>query len=136
MAQFQLNEVSGGIVAPQDGISSAGPFVVSLAQGKQRVEGRCNAGVYCFSNTEPVLRPGCWLDDRGVLGRFPVGARDFSVLQNDDTGSGAYATEACTCSITSIQCRRGTAVARWLRCSATNRKVAGSIPAGVIGIFH
>ena len=30
----------------------------------------------------------------------------------------------------------GTAVARWLRCCATNRKVAGSIPGGVIGIFH
>ena len=31
---------------------------------------------------------------------------------------------------------QGTAVAQWLRCSATNRKVADSIPAGVIGIFH
>jgi len=30
----------------------------------------------------------------------------------------------------------GTAVAQWLRCCATNRKVAGSIPAGVSGIFH
>ena len=30
----------------------------------------------------------------------------------------------------------GTAVAQWLRCCATSRKVAGSIPAGVIGIFH
>ena len=30
----------------------------------------------------------------------------------------------------------GTAVAQWLRCCATNLKVAGSIPAGVIGIFH
>ena len=30
----------------------------------------------------------------------------------------------------------GTAVAQWLRCGATNRKVAGSIPAGVIGILH
>ena len=30
----------------------------------------------------------------------------------------------------------GTAVAQWLRCCATNRKVASSIPAGVIGIFH
>jgi len=30
----------------------------------------------------------------------------------------------------------GTAVAQWLRCCATNRKIAGSIPAGVIGIFH
>ena len=26
-------------------------------------------------------------------------------------------------------------MAQWLRCCATNRKVAGSIPAGVIGIF-
>ena len=32
--------------------------------------------------------------------------------------------------------RWGTAVAQWLRCCATNRKVAGSIPAaGVIGLF-
>ena len=30
----------------------------------------------------------------------------------------------------------GTAVSQWLRCCATNRKVAGSIPGGVIGIFH
>ena len=30
----------------------------------------------------------------------------------------------------------GTAVAQWLRFCATNRKVAASIPAGVVGIFH
>ena len=30
---------------------------------------------------------------------------------------------------------RGTAVAQWLSCCATNRKVAGSIPAHVIGFF-
>ena len=29
----------------------------------------------------------------------------------------------------------GTAVAQWLRCYATNRKVAGSIPADVNGLF-
>ena len=29
----------------------------------------------------------------------------------------------------------GTAVAQWLRCCATNRKVAGSIPTGVDGFF-
>ena len=32
--------------------------------------------------------------------------------------------------------RAGTAVAQWLRCCATNRKVVGSISAGVIGNFH
>jgi len=30
----------------------------------------------------------------------------------------------------------GTAVTQWIRCSATNRKVAGLIPDVVIGIFH
>jgi len=30
---------------------------------------------------------------------------------------------------------RGTAVAQWLRCCATNRKVAGSIPGGVSGFL-
>jgi hypothetical protein len=30
----------------------------------------------------------------------------------------------------------GTAVAQWLKCCATNRKVAGSIPDGIIEIFH
>ena len=33
-------------------------------------------------------------------------------------------------------CVCGTAVAQLLRCCATNRKVAGLNPAGVIGIFH
>ena len=34
-----------------------------------------------------------------------------------------------------INKKLGTAVAQWLRCCATNRKVAGSIPAGVSGFF-
>ena len=31
---------------------------------------------------------------------------------------------------------KGTAVTQWLRCCATTRKFAGSIPDGVIGIFR
>jgi hypothetical protein len=31
---------------------------------------------------------------------------------------------------------KGTAVAQWLRYCATNRKVPGSIPDGITGIFH
>jgi len=31
---------------------------------------------------------------------------------------------------------KGTAVTQWVRCCATIRKVAGSIPDGVIRIFH
>jgi len=34
-----------------------------------------------------------------------------------------------------ISVNGGTAIAQWLRCCATNRKVAGSIPAGVGGFF-
>jgi len=30
----------------------------------------------------------------------------------------------------------GTALAQWLMCCAANRKVAGSLPDGVIGIIH
>jgi len=35
----------------------------------------------------------------------------------------------------SLKADKGTAVAQWLRCCATNRKVGGSIPAGVSGFF-
>jgi len=35
-----------------------------------------------------------------------------------------------------IKENEGAKVAQWLRCCATNRKIAGSIPDGVIGIFH
>jgi len=38
--------------------------------------------------------------------------------------------------VVKVLCYSGTAVAQWLRCCATNRKVASSIPDGVIGIFH
>ena len=33
------------------------------------------------------------------------------------------------------RCFKGTAVAQWSRCCVTNRKAAGSIPAGVSGFF-
>jgi len=34
-----------------------------------------------------------------------------------------------------LHIHRGTEVAQWLRCCATNRKAVGSIPAGVSGFF-
>jgi len=40
------------------------------------------------------------------------------------------------CKLIGLHSRGGTAVAQWVRYCATNRKVAGSIPDGVIGIFH
>ena len=50
------------------------------------------------------------------------------------------ASEMCICTAAEIigysLFNGGTAVAQWLRCYATNLKVAGSNPDGVIGIFH
>ena len=52
------------------------------------------------------------------------------------------ALEGWNCKLNSIRRKQRTIVflkihkvAQWLRCCATNRKVAGSIPAGVIGFF-
>ena len=47
-----------------------------------------------------------------------------------------YVNGGKNCFNQSLNIVRGTAVAQWLRCCATNRKVVGSIPAGVTGIFH
>ena len=38
--------------------------------------------------------------------------------------------------MSSLRTDEGTAEAQWLLCCATNWKVAGSIPDGVIGSFH
>jgi len=39
------------------------------------------------------------------------------------------------CNFNKLLLQWGTAEAQWLRCCTTNRKVAGSIPAGVNGFF-
>jgi len=51
------------------------------------------------------------------------------VCMSTQSGSGP-----CICDVSCIGA--GTAVAQWLRCCATIRKVAGSIPAGVIKSFR
>jgi len=54
-------------------------------------------------------------------------------LHRVDTAIGTYCSY-CTYWVEPSQV--GTAIAQWLRCCATNRKVAGWIKPGVIGIFH
>ena len=49
-------------------------------------------------------------------------------------GDGSFCPKRLT-KIKSYISREGTAVAQWLRCCATVRKVAGSIPAGVSEFF-
>ena len=39
------------------------------------------------------------------------------------------------CNLVYVNVTMGTTVSQWLRCCATNRKVAGSIPSGVSGFF-
>ena len=46
-----------------------------------------------------------------------------------------HETKSFNCNFSKLLLQRRTAVAQWLRCRATNRKVAGSIPAGVSGFF-
>ena len=48
----------------------------------------------------------------------------------------AFATKVVSHKSSFVLYTVGTALAQWLRCCATNKKVAGSIPDGVIGIFH
>ena len=72
---------------------------------------------------------GCWL---------PLFSEYFALLSDHED---IRNSNAVYCSITRDEFVRthggeGTAVAQWLRCCARNRKVAGSILAGVIGIFH
>ena len=68
---------------------------------------------YQYTHTGCVIHiaypPPQWLHERASMLRYTSAACQFLV---------------------------GTAVAQWLRCCATNQKVAGSIPDGVIGIFH
>jgi hypothetical protein len=60
------------------------------------------------------------------------------VMYKDDRLNDSYRTGTSNLSelLKIIMLSMGTAVAQWLRYCATNRKVAGSIPDGVIGIFH
>ena len=53
--------------------------------------------------------------------------RPYRMIQTIDQG--------CNLNYDGVLYSEGTAVAQWLRCCDTNRKVAGSIPAGVNGIF-
>ena len=61
----------------------------------------------------------------------PPGSLELS-LKHSKSETSLY---ACF-TIDSVSSIRGTTVAQWLRCCATDRKVAGSIPDDVIGIFH
>jgi hypothetical protein len=62
--------------------------------------------------------------------------KKFSDLSEDVTEKLTDLSEEVTKKSTDLSEEGWRAVAQWLRHCATNRKVAGSIPDGVIGIFH
>ena len=60
----------------------------------------------------------------------------FKAVINNNMTVGNSCTRQCTYIYVISEFRWGTAVAQWLWSSATNPKVAVSIPVGFIGIFH
>jgi len=92
-----------------------------------------------------MKRPKKPLETRGWAGdpradEDAAGKKNFSVPADYGTAIlptlariiGTVMTEILRLPVINV----GTAVSQWLRCCATNRKVAGSIPHGAIGIFH
>ena len=75
---------------------------------------------------ELILNADKRTDGRTLFGIFHVNA---NALNEDKVCTSQRTVFAVVTDVTST-------VAQWLRCYVTNRKVAGSIPDGVIGIFH
>ena len=73
-----------------------------------------------------------WMNDIRLICR-PIHAPNHEL---EDTGTNTPATKVISKRVfVELLDIRGTAVAQWLRCCATNQKVASSIPAGVSGFF-
>jgi len=81
--------------------------------------------LYALQIPQPTARQRYWFwSAPGILfPRYPpyLGAFPYPPLREAPQGRPIY---------------MGTAVAQWIRCCATNRKVAGSIPDDIIGIFR
>ena len=94
----------------------------------------CFIEYHCKRNTvnyETYLRRHQHCKNHVVLSRNTNNPpwRWYITRRNMDEGCGKYFVTL------TYMCIWGTAVAQWLGCCATNRKVAGSIPAGVSGFF-
>jgi len=109
--------------------------------------GRSVAGIVGSTPPGPWMTVSfecCVLSGRGVSRGLVARPKDpYSMwcvwmwLWSLDNG-GRWPTRGC-CAIEIINkydFHWGTAVAQWLRCCATTRKVAGAITDGIIGIFH
>ena len=87
----------------------------------------------CPTNIYSIVKD--FLQDRNAHIRLGDAASSKRVTRGCPQGSVSGPT-LCNKIISDLIVLLGTAVAQWLRCCATNQEVAGSIPAGVTGIFH
>jgi hypothetical protein len=69
-----------------------------------------------------------------VLYHHELNVGTYDSVRPDEGFDSGYSFALCNCSSPIV--KQGTAVAQWLRYCVTNRKVPGSIPDGVIGLFH
>ena len=74
-----------------------------------------------------------WNSRRSLCWRLRNVIWSMIVINWKECGNTCYCNDVI---YSNISCYRVTAVAQWLRCCATNRKVAGSIPDGVLEVFH
>jgi len=107
---------------------------------------KCRRNMRWVTTTEPLFykyistaKARCSTDQRSMLTEMLWVSLEGRTRTNYPHQR--FQSQLC-CQIVSYFCRtmykhthRGTAVAQWLRCCATNQKVAGSIPAGVSGFF-
>jgi hypothetical protein len=91
----------------------------SSGSGQGQVEGSCECN---------ILPPGSI-----KCGEFLDLLRNSQILKKDSASLISLAVFLYFC--VTYDSQRGTAVAQWLRFCATNRKVAGSIPDGVMEFF-
>jgi len=69
--------------------------------------------------------------DKRVDGRITSKCRKHAGSYDRSTASSKASSPVLLSTFSTLPSSKGTAVAQWLRCCATNRKVAGSILAGV-----
>ena len=87
----------------------------------------------CYINCEHLIILTCKSSNKTIVLRFFINCQLHSCAKHTID----YTCYKCVVVMyLYIYIYMGTTVAQWLRCCATNWKVAGSIPASVIAIFH
>ena len=88
----------------------------------------------CYINCEHLIILTCKSGSKTIVLRFFINCQLHSCAKHTINYT-CYKCVVVMCIYIYIYIYMGTAVAQWLRCCATNRKVAGSIPASVRGFF-